>query len=292
MAKNLLIIGNGFDLDLGLKTSYSQYIENAKKCSVMQRNGLFNAICERYDKCNWIDIEMFIKEYVIDLSNGKIENINIAKEFKELREDLCAYMRSEIWKDADTMKRLTPYNRYSNAAKIFKSASKAEEFEVLSFNYTDMGDLADRLEIEKRPKCSYVHGEAKQNNIVFGTDDIRKIKSEYSFVLKSVQKKKTNSVGEKLNNANNIIIFGHSLGETDYHYFSDFFKRQSNMDIGNFKKKTIYIFTKNEQDAYNQLSEMSAEVNYQRLVDANNFHLFTEDDATEIEDACKEIEMW
>lgn len=258
----------------------------------MQRNGLFNAICERYDKCNWIDIEMFIKEYVIDLSNGKIENINIAKEFKELREDLRTYMRSEIWKDTDKMKRLTPYNIYSNAAKIFKSASKAEEFEVLSFNYTDMGDLADRLEIEKRPKCSYVHGEAKQSNIVFGTDDSRKIKSEYSFVLKSVQKKKTNSVREKLHNADNIIIIGHSLGETDYHYFSDFFKIQSNSNISNFKKKTIYIFTKNDSDVYNQLSRMGEEVSYQSLVDVNNFHLFAKDDKLEVEDICKEIEKW
>lgn len=124
MAKNLLIIGNGFDLDLGLKTSYSQYIENAKKCSGMQRNGLFNAICERYDKCNWIDIEMFIKEYVIDLSNGKIENINVESEFKELKRDLCSYIQMDIWPDEFTCKMGNQYNFNNNAGKVFKSVVK------------------------------------------------------------------------------------------------------------------------------------------------------------------------
>lgn len=292
MAKNLLIIGNGFDLDLGLKTKYSEYIESAKQRHAMQGNVLFNSICEKHDNCNWIDIEMFIKEYAISLSNGRIKNDNIAEEFETLRKDLCTYMDSEIWKYGDIVKRHNPYRIYSSAGNVFKAVSKNGKFEVLSFNYTNMDNLAEKIRLDNKPICNYVHGEAGRYNIVLGADDSREIKPAYCFVLKSVQKSKSHFVEEKLNNADNVIIFGHSLGETDYHYFSTFFKKQSNIDTGNFHKKTICIFTKDKQDIYNQLNQMSKDVDYQRMSDINDFYLFTVNDTWEVEDMCKEIENW
>ena len=51
-----------------------------------------------------------------------------------------------------------------------------------------------------------------------------------------------------LMNADNIIIFGHSLGMNDSQYFKAFFENQSSTK--NPKSKNITIFTKNEDSEF------------------------------------------
>ena len=47
-----------------------------------------------------------------------------------------------------------------------------------------------------------------------------------------------------LNKTDEVIIFGHSLGENDRQYFEQFFSQQASID--NLKKKDIFIFTRDD----------------------------------------------
>ena len=51
---------------------------------------------------------------------------------------------------------------------------------------------------------------------------------------------------EDLKAADEVIFFGLSFGEIDFHYFEDFFKNLINKDVALRKKKHVTLFTKDE----------------------------------------------
>ena len=57
-----LIIGNGFDLNLGLPTSYGNFVESEQfKDMVTRGNKLAIHLKSKYELQNWIDIENELK---------------------------------------------------------------------------------------------------------------------------------------------------------------------------------------------------------------------------------------
>ena len=69
--KRLLILGNGFDVDLGMKSRYSDFakskvwqekIEN--NALMLSRNGLLRALVDAKDKEAWFDIESSMMHYI------------------------------------------------------------------------------------------------------------------------------------------------------------------------------------------------------------------------------------
>ncbi len=78
MTKNILIIGNGLDLSLGLKTSYSNFLKWLKS-NYSNNNGniwinYYITYINKYKSFTWADFE-------IDL--GKILNKDVESEIKE-----------------------------------------------------------------------------------------------------------------------------------------------------------------------------------------------------------------
>lgn len=73
--KVLLILGNGFDLSLGLKTSYVNFIESnlfQKRVAIhhypnaridIHDKNIHNYLSNQKKLKNWIDVEMELKEY-------------------------------------------------------------------------------------------------------------------------------------------------------------------------------------------------------------------------------------
>lgn len=82
---HVFIIGNGFDLNLGLDTSYKDFIESSFFTRNLGENGLslFNHLNE-VSKSNWIDIE---KELAIYSNKGK-GNQSFLIEYEQLCEEL------------------------------------------------------------------------------------------------------------------------------------------------------------------------------------------------------------
>ena len=92
----ILIIGNGFDLDLGLNTSYKSFIDTIYECEQHSepKNMLIDEMTKKYkEHANWIDIELFLRDYAISYSNKDIEkNRNIELEYRKLCNDLNTFM--------------------------------------------------------------------------------------------------------------------------------------------------------------------------------------------------------
>lgn len=265
MAKTLLVLGNGFDLDLGLKTSYADFI-NSDFLVGCENNSLINEIKEKYKEANWIDIELFLRDYAFKHQDGGEEHQSgdeeqIREEFDELRERLNFYMHSGKFpiynRDVSGVYHYDK-NLKSTAAKVLLHVlSKDNATNIYTFNYTDMTDVIEslkrdsnsRFETPSDNQITYVHGKETGNiengdiRIVLGFDDTPEIKG-FSFMKKPFNKHYKEGITNALKEAEYIIFFGLGYGICDSPYFEKFF---SDMQSNNSKR--IFVFGKKDESA-------------------------------------------
>ncbi len=304
MEECVLILGNGFDLDLGLKTSYSDFMDSDDFKAIVDNNYFARYLQERRAELggNWIDIENEIKTYVQYITGRQTkETIEHNKkglpQFKEdyygLIEALKTYMSNIDYSNI---------NKNSCAASILKEVINHGYFSILSFNYTDLTVISDQLGLSKSAitnrKNSFVkhiHGSIKDKNIILGVEDNPSIDEKYCYVEKSMNKNYiSNNVRETLKDASTILFFGHSLGETDYMYFKDFFSLQSGVNNENFKKKYIRLFTFNDESE-DEIMRLLRNMNNQGisyLKDSNNFRVYrTSEDDIDFSEVLKSLNV-
>ena len=283
----LLIIGNGFDIDLGLNTGYKDFVNSEYFKSCLHKNALFNYIYSSFEDNDkkWIDVENVLLEYsknqLVGIDNKAIKN------FQELRCSLMEYL-----KNMDLQSKLNPD---SVAARLLRKVLDDGYFNILSFNYTNLNEIVYCLGINKLTNYIHVHGSLLNNSIIVGfQDDVDVLPSKYFMIKSHSPYYRSCNVRERLEKANEIIFFGHSLGSTDYHYFSDFFKEQSGLTSEQIDSKKIRIFTYDENsrlEILSQLREMNERrVNY--LYDLNDFRIFrtsSPKDREEIDDYLKQL---
>ncbi|KKB59957.1 AbiH family protein [Parabacteroides goldsteinii] len=207
MNKTLLIIGNGFDLNLGLKTGYCDFIKSDYfKKEVNNNNQLCKYLLNQQELYNWIDIENELKKYSTETDSQPKQ---VKQDFKNLSASLIDYLSS------------LPYdkiNKESIAYQIINDLCKMD-IVIIDFNYTPTTKI---LYPEK--KIIKVHGSIENKDIIFGVEDMADIKKEHIFLKKSYNINFTPiDISNYLEISDSIIFFGHSLGETDHTYFKDFF---------------------------------------------------------------------
>jgi hypothetical protein len=89
-----------------------------------------------------------------------------------------------------------------------------------------------------------VHGNCDDGKIILGTRD-ESLSKDYCFLQKSFDKHfSPPPIVDDLAVADEVIIFGHSLGINDRQYFKPFFMAQSS--FAESKRKTITIITKDD----------------------------------------------
>lgn len=269
--EKVVILGNGFDLDLGLRTTYSDFINSQIfKDEVEKGNSLALAIKLEKTIHKWIDLESFFKKYVLRYSDV-VSYEEIYGEFTKVRDLLTQYINGiEIEYDKIAIE--------SIASKFIASISENGDYDIYSFNYTDFSKICDVTNHHiGENKCHYIHGLAKRNNIILGTEDDKNIGNNFSFIFKYFDHNyNSNNINKVLEGANSIIFFGHSLGETDYHYFSNFFNVQSNRSLYKESKEiTIFTYDKgSEREILNQLRNMGGDNSVGLLRDMNRFQIF------------------
>lgn len=94
----------------------------------------------------------------------------------------------------------------------------------------------------------HVHGSLADDDIILGVmaDNASVVPEEYSFLYKDNSRYyRSNNMATDLDEANELVIFGHSINGMDFDYFRDFFLKQAG-EKGDFKKKRITIFTYDE----------------------------------------------
>ena len=270
----LFLIGNGFDLNLGMKTSYSdfyKYYKEVHKDSVPIRK-LKEEISRNFK--NWSDLELELGRYT-----EKIESTQQFDEiFEDIGEELSKYLQHEEdqfdFSKVDKKKLHDflsfPENSLPDADRI-RITSLRDRWKslpwyvrIVTFNYTRtleklLGDKTNKLQIGSHHNSGivlqgieHIHGYAN-DRMVMGVNDISQIKNtafhNNQDVIEALVKSSCNQATrhnkdilckEQISSAHLICIYGSSLGDTDILWWELIGKRLTN-------DCNLIIFSKGEE---------------------------------------------
>lgn len=254
--KNVLIIGNGFDLDLGLPTRYSDFansdywphddrVPDGRSVFSIAKGEEYHALSFSLEKRlkteNWFDLEESLLDYATKEVSGLANDLYSAKNdidyYHELQSKLCDYLID--------VQSNTPINTKALAGDILRAILDNGYFDnIFSFNYTDLNYLANQLGISKTIKYTHVHGKLSDRSIILGVNESN-LKDEYDEFHKSTSEfYQSNNLPQALDEANEVIFYGLSFGFIDFDYFANFFISLNENLIPEKEKKHISIFTK------------------------------------------------
>ena len=247
--KVVVVVGNGFDLDLGFKTSYGDFVksqwfqtmlvekhpnsfnienEYLREMNVFP-NGFAKFVKKKEEHNNWVDLEECIREYCIVKGKSTFSDL-IRKEVNAVRYFLCQFI-AEVPREINS-----PYHRDKISYKLFQTLVNSKiDFEIWSFNYTFscetiLENLGYTYEMAKS-KVHYIHGslfEAESNNklsLVLGCNSSKEVAVVCPAIIKNDMipnyKRLKNQFDLHLMEAEHIIFFGHAMGSTDQQYFKN-----------------------------------------------------------------------
>ena len=318
--KIVLILGNGFDLDLGLKTSYKDFWES-EFCPQDYPAPMIAHLNEKWgnnlDGVKWYDLENELFFYYRDIvSQGRRKDVidkYEAKFLKVVKPELWHWgtyneyieqaqslvnkgfitfddtvlkimripyhedmLESPEWRDRRALGLIKeglckylksiygqPFISQSVALNVLFAANCARNagnfLNIYTFNYTpllvDYGDGFQNV-------VHYVHGDCEKGRVIIGTRDDGEYDKNYDFLQKSFDPNfNPPALVADLLEADEVIIFGHSIGENDRQYFKAFFKQQT--DYSHPGRKEIIIFTLDDN------SEVDIKRSLQRMTDNN-----------------------
>lgn len=259
MEGGLLILGNGFDLDLGLHTRYSDFWESEGWKTARQscpEKYLVNSL-ERYRITHqWFDLESGLQDGANRLLNRlshDFDGRNYYESFHILVNELRKYIKEQ-------QEHFTP-NSNSVAGQILQAINSKPLFKcIYTFNYTNLAQLSQRFQVAKLPPVHYIHGSLQPDDqIILGVEveDFSSIPTPLTFLIKSNSPyyHYTNLLND-LEMAEDVVFFGHSINGMDFPYFKEFFMNLMQMPMIHHRKRHITIIT------YDELSEMQIKDNF------------------------------
>ena len=260
----LIILGNGFDINIGWKTSYKDFLTSEKfsvnggpRYCMQYTNMLFERMYE-----NWYDLEGFMRECVEGATEESLDSLNMFWQ-------IC---RNKIY-DYFTLKDDKWHNRFctdkTSCAYLF--LQKISKSSIFSFNYTNPYIMTQMLQHE----ITHMHGSLEDGlswkDIKLGID--LHVKNKFAWnekllpYLKAYGSEKIDKLFESFKHADNIVIYGHSLGITDSDYFEPIF---SNIIDGTMPNKSLFFVTKNSSTMQNIKDNlMSFGIDYNKLIIAS-----------------------
>lgn len=249
--ETLLIVGNGFDLSMGFKTSYRDFMKSSffpkydsTLCSHLRK--------QFQENMGWIDIEKELSEFssmLISMKQDakkkhiKWEYDSFREEYEELKSSLKAYLQEET-------KRAFGPSPETPAKRVIDQLPAGSK--IISFNYTS---IIERMTRDRfcalKSNLLHIHGSlAPNDDIVFGVEDSAKLPKEHVFLYKAHSRHlKVQEFSDWLNSAERIIFYGYSLGDTDHQYFEKFFRKLCSDD----RTYTELVFYYYDQSSYDNL---------------------------------------
>lgn len=252
------LIGNGFDLNLGLKTRYTDFYKY-----YMEHNPndlISKSILDNYEL--WADLEMGLGAFLEKIDETQIEEFLDSKRNLEklLSEYLTLQNQRVSLADESTIaeefkKKTTGFFNDFNASdkeEYRKSIANIHEvinYSFVTFNYTD---ILDRIILAAQQKCKpfcnhsaggtgyndavksahHVHGKLTED-LILGLDNKDQILNEKlknnprltnyiikSTVNKALGERKTEIAKEIIDKSRYICLFGLSIGDTDALWWS------------------------------------------------------------------------
>lgn len=253
--KITFIMGNGFDIGLGLHTSYENFYDqycviqdddnnNIKSFKTMLKNRNYNKDKRIID---WADFEKAFGQHSEDFSlESKWDYIERFEHFVmsfnrylEDEEKKADYSNKE--KITETMKKgvttyfhIRPADRETIQA-VYNRSSSVRTYNFISFNYTRTVDQCAQILKESLKndnsrnvdKALHVHGYVEENMIMGVNDPTQITKTEFAKdvdVIREIVKPQQNSdvranyekgVLSTINSSDVICVYGMSIGDTD-----------------------------------------------------------------------------
>ena len=281
----LYIIGNGFDLNIGLRTSYTDFYNyyNSLECTKEKVKFLKESISKDYQ--TWADLELGLGEFT--------EKLNNTEEFNEIFEDISDQLATYLEKEENSFD-----FSLIDKEKFFSDLSFPEKYlpvvdlnvlqeyknkwikvhwnvRIITLNYTrsiekilnaenpdfQIGTHPDSYQVNLK-RIEHLHGYINER-MILGVNDVSQIKNE-SFhnvqeIIEAMVKPSCNLASgdtidkactRQIESADLICIFGCSIGDTDNTWWEL---------IGNQLRRTVklLIFTRG--------SEISRRRPYKRL---------------------------
>lgn len=229
----LLIVGNGFDLSMGFKTSYGDFMKSSY-FPHEETSSLCSYLHKQYEEnMGWIDIENELSEYSRILTTKKLnaKKFNTILDIDSLREEYDELKSSLKFYLQEATKRAfgpSPDNPAKRVIDQLPADSK-----IISFNYTSIIERMTRDRFcTSKGNLLHIHGSlAPYDDIVFGVEDSAKLSKEHVFLYKAHSRHlKVQEFSDWLNSAERIIFYGYSLGDTDRQYFENFFRKLCSSD--------------------------------------------------------------
>jgi hypothetical protein len=295
----VLVLGNGFDLEMGLETSYQAFF-NSEFCPKNYPAPIISYLNKKWtgnlSKVKWYDLENELLNYYMCVQNRSIpRDIINEKELRYLKIISPYQISFGVFQDEyeEQIKSLTqkgiitrlptgydiPYqqdlflspaerdrkaldlikhslcdylkslesgpepDRYCVAFQVFRSlvdnCSETDTLNIYTFNYTR---IPWGFDSEYKNIIHHVHGSCDDRIIIIGTRD-EDMAKEYVFLQKAFDRHfAPPPIVEDLAQADEVIVFGHSLGINDRQYFKPLFASLSG--YGASKPKTLIIITK------------------------------------------------
>lgn len=247
--KTTIVVGNGFDVDLGRGTSYKKFIDSIYIKKVTH-TPLLEKIISKSEISKWIDLELELRNAIIEWKKTGEKDV-YAKEindtWKILNIKLFEYffyvVDNNISKEIET----------DSCANILLQKVQGKHC-IYTFNYFNpYGGDVDNL-ILKFVHGEYIHDEftdyhpaimSQWHHMGFGIDRVKmeSIVRDNDWLIPLIKKPLIN-LQDILRTSNNIVIFGHSLGITDSDYFKPVF---DDITVAKSPVKHIVIITLNKE---------------------------------------------
>ena len=231
MSKTIIILGNGFDLDLGLQTSYSEFAKSHQWIELMKGNShsrddnrLLGYLQSKYDINQWIDIEAALLEYAKNKTRTKalVYAEDDAKDFDALCKALKDYLLEQ-------QVSFVPKEKSVAYAFLRSMSQITGQICLYTFNYTLLNLLSGRCGISTMSDAMHIHGSlSDDDDIILGIETRDEIDDRYSFLFKTQNRRYRHTrILTDLREKDEYIFFGHSLNGMDYAYFQNTFNRLS-----------------------------------------------------------------
>ena len=301
-AHTLLIIGNGFDLDLGLSTKYSDFrnspewqaLNNKFKELYKQwysEGTIEDSFLTRLNVEGWSDVEEEIGKYVSRHQNPNRALVGLVREqHKAFKKYFMDYLQRVAITDN--------VNKQSLAKDIIHRLCHSQcVAQICTFNYTNIIHLCGCTQKEN-VQVRAVHGSLDQGEIIVGcrAKCNQKENEVWYFLYKSYERPKSIvHDGTSISFETEIIFFGHSLNEMDACYFEDLFHLRHQ----NVHEKHLTIVCKNEEDEFkirNNICKWTDDTSFYsawnvQFLHTQGWYEKNEDDTKVCLDLCKRLNI-
>jgi hypothetical protein len=232
----VFLIGNGFDIGLGLKTRFQQFLESEgiqKHIAAQPEDSLWARLggAMKGEDPSWADFELYLGKTVSTWTDDMEALCEFMSEFKEKFVKYLLGQCKENPLDYGNAKELmASWHEKLGLGQDFATA----DLRFINFNYTDT--LRDFLikAFGHADDMIHIHGQIGDAMIMIGVDDDSQIKNENLLtdeLLNEIIKKTLRDekkIGDKsvweiaeewISEADAFVVFGMELGETDKQFW-------------------------------------------------------------------------